>query len=96
MALTVFTATDQAVGPVKVARRGSEIALAVSGDLSRGSVVVIEKRLDGDASYYTAMTLNSSNTPYIAEFQAVRGFTWRVRCSSFVTSDAPSAEIVIK
>lgn len=91
MALTVFTAGDQVVGPYTIKHDKQIISISVQGDMTRGSVVTLERSWGAENSYRTVQTFTSYTE---RDLECKRGWVYRIRCSTFVTSDAPSAEII--
>lgn len=93
MALTVFTDADQKVGPLRITRDGQWISISVQGDMSRGSIVTFERAWGAETSYRAIQTFTGTGTRE-ADYQCAKGWNYQIRCSTFVASDAPSAEII--
>lgn len=93
MALTVFTAADQTVGPVYI-NRDRPFSYSVQGTFTAGSTVVLERARIDEATYRTVQTFAAASVPHEEDYAAQRGWKYRLRCASFTGPDAPSAEIV--
>lgn len=95
MALTVFTEAEQYVGPITI-NRERPFSYSVQGTFTAGSVLVLERSIAAEDTYRTVRTFSSAaGVPVEADVMAARGWKYRIRCSSFQATDAPSAEIVM-
>lgn len=93
MALTVFTAQNQALGPINI-NRDRPFSFSVQGTFSAGSAVVLERARLEENTYRTVQTFASSSTPHEEDCIAMRGWKYRLRCTTLNAPDAPSGEII--
>jgi hypothetical protein len=93
MALTVFTAADQTVGPVFI-NRDRPFSYSVQGTLTAGSTVVLERALIDEATWRPVQTFVAASVPHEEDYLAQRGWKYRLRCAVFNAPDTPSAEIL--